>query len=127
MQDGGDHGIGFTSAVASFIFWVCSRYAGAAMSNDEAKTGPGVAGVAGVAGVTRGVGECIAPHVTDRLRQAMPAATFALLVGSVVDYAIYMLDVDGYIVSWNAGAERIKGYAAQDVVGRHFSLFYTAD
>ncbi len=57
----------------------------------------------------------------------MPAATFALLVGSVVDYAIYMLDVDGYIVSWNAGAERIKGYAAQDVVGRHFSLFYTAD
>ncbi len=65
--------------------------------------------------------------VADQLLQAMPGATFSLLVGSVVDYAIYMLDVDGRIVSWNAGAERIKGYAAQDVLGQNFSMFYTPE
>lgn len=91
------------------------------MGNDEAKPGPDAAGA------THGVGGHLGSHMTDQLRQAMPAATFALLIGSVVDYAIYMLDVSGYIVSWNAGGERIKGYAAQDVLGRHFSLFYTAD
>ena len=47
-----------------------------------------------------------------------------LLVESVKDYAIYMLDVEGRVASWNAGAERIKGYAASEIVGRHFSLFY---
>ena len=49
---------------------------------------------------------------------------FRLLVSSVVDYAIFLLDVSGRVVSWNAGAERIKGYRADDIVGRHFSLFY---
>ncbi len=52
---------------------------------------------------------------------------FALLVGSIVDYAIYMLDPDGIITNWNAGAERIKGYRAEEVVGRHFSCFYTPE
>ena len=47
-----------------------------------------------------------------------------LLVESVRDYAIYMLDVEGRVASWNAGAERIKGYAASEIIGRHFSLFY---
>ena len=65
-------------------------------------------------------------RVSDQLLQAMPAAAFALLVGSVVDYAIYMLDTSGHIVSWNAGAERIKGYRVDEVLGQHFSLFYTA-
>ncbi len=65
--------------------------------------------------------------IADQLLQAMPGATFSLLVGSVVDYAIYMLDVDGRIVSWNPGAERIKGYGAQEVIGQHFSLFYTPE
>ena len=50
---------------------------------------------------------------------------FRLLVESVRDYAIFLLNPDGIIVSWNAGAERIKGYAAGEVVGRHFSIFYT--
>ncbi|CAG1016116.1 two-component system, LuxR family, sensor kinase FixL [Burkholderiaceae bacterium] len=50
---------------------------------------------------------------------------FRLLVASVRDYAIFLLNPDGIIVSWNAGAERIKGYAAGEVVGRHFSIFYT--
>lgn len=49
---------------------------------------------------------------------------FRLLVQSVRDYAIFMLDAEGRIQSWNAGAERLKGYAAQEVIGRHFSMFY---
>jgi PAS domain S-box-containing protein len=52
---------------------------------------------------------------------------FALLVGSVVDYAIYMLDPQGMITNWNAGAKRIKGYSAEDVIGTHFSRFYTPE
>jgi PAS domain S-box-containing protein len=49
---------------------------------------------------------------------------FRLLVGSVADYAIFMLDVDGHVMSWNLGAERLKGYRADEIVGRHFSAFY---
>jgi len=50
---------------------------------------------------------------------------FRLLVQSVTDYAIYMLNVDGHVASWNAGAQRIKGYAPEEIIGRHFSDFYT--
>ncbi len=49
---------------------------------------------------------------------------FQLLVEAVTDYAIYLLDPAGRIVSWNSGAERIKGYASAEVVGRHFSMFF---
>jgi PAS domain S-box-containing protein len=49
---------------------------------------------------------------------------FRLLVESVQDYAIYLLDPEGRIVSWNKGAERIKGYRAEEVLGRHYSVFY---
>ncbi|MFE3451219.1 PAS domain S-box protein [Nonomuraea sp. NPDC059194] len=49
---------------------------------------------------------------------------FRLLVQSVVDYAIFMLDPTGRIASWNAGAQRIKGYAAEEIIGSHFSIFY---
>jgi PAS domain S-box-containing protein len=55
------------------------------------------------------------------------AETFRLLVDAVIDYAIYMLDPTGQVVSWNAGAERIKGYRPEEVIGRHFSRFYTAE
>ena len=51
-------------------------------------------------------------------------AQFRLLVESVSDYAIYLLDTAGRVMSWNAGAERIKGYSAGEILGRHFSLFY---
>src|SRR2546421_7632069 len=51
-------------------------------------------------------------------------AQFRLLVESVTDYAIYLLDPGGGVASWNAGAERIKGYGAAEILGRHFSLFY---
>ncbi|MCE9648716.1 MAG: response regulator [Parvibaculum sp.] len=49
------------------------------------------------------------------------------LVQAVVDYAIYMLDPRGYVKSWNAGAERIKGYPANEIIGQHFSKFYTPE
>jgi len=52
---------------------------------------------------------------------------FRLLVESVQDYAIFMLDPEGQIVTWNAGAERTKGYKASEIIGRHFSSFYTAE
>lgn len=52
---------------------------------------------------------------------------FHLLVEAVRDYAIFMLDPPGQVTSWNAGAERIKGYRAADVIGQHFSCFYTSE
>lgn len=52
---------------------------------------------------------------------------FRLLVESVVDYAIFMLSPDGFIESWNAGAERIKGYSGEEILGQHISVFYTPD
>ena len=49
---------------------------------------------------------------------------FRILVEGVFDYAIYMLDPSGIITNWNTGAERLKGYSAEEIVGRHFSRFY---
>jgi len=49
---------------------------------------------------------------------------FRLLVESVKDYAIFMLDANGQVVTWNAGAQRIKGYSAGEIIGKHFSVFY---
>jgi PAS domain S-box-containing protein len=56
-----------------------------------------------------------------------PYDPFKLLVQSIVDYAIYMLDPEGCVTSWNAGAERIKGFQAEEIVGKHFSNFYTEE
>lgn len=50
---------------------------------------------------------------------------FSLLVDSVKDYGIFLIDPQGYILSWNKGAERIKGYTAEEAIGKHFSSFYT--
>jgi hypothetical protein len=52
---------------------------------------------------------------------------FRLLVESLVDYGIFMLDVRGFVSSWNTGAQRMEGYAAHEVIGRHFSIFYTPE
>src|SRR3989304_6638156 len=49
---------------------------------------------------------------------------FHMMVEAVQDYAIITLDPDGYVVSWNSGAERIKGYQAKEIIGKHFSCFY---
>ncbi len=72
----------------------------------------------------------VASDVTSR-RQAEAAAAastqhFRLIVETVQDYALLMLDPGGHVVSWNLGAERIKGYSAGEIIGRHFSCFYSA-
>jgi len=51
---------------------------------------------------------------------------FRLLVDTVADYAIFLLDPEGYITSWNTGAERLKLYKSEEIIGKHFSIFYTA-
>ncbi len=50
-----------------------------------------------------------------------------LLIQAVVDYAIYLIDLDGRVASWNPGAEKIKGYTAEEIIGEHFSRFYTPE
>jgi PAS domain S-box-containing protein len=62
---------------------------------------------------------------TDSLRKT--ELQFQQLVAGISDYAIYMLDRDGIVTSWNPGAERIKGYTANEIIGRHFSIFYSED
>ena len=52
---------------------------------------------------------------------------FELLVQGVTDYAIYMLDPDGMIASWNPGARALKGYEAEEIIGQHFSRFFTEE
>src|SRR5436305_14991910 len=52
---------------------------------------------------------------------------YKLLVESIKDYAIIMLDTDGRIISWNKGAEQMKGYSAQEVMGKHISICYTPE
>ena len=55
------------------------------------------------------------------------SSIFELLVQSVTDYAIYMLDTEGRVSSWNTGAQRFKGYSAKEIMGEHFSRFYTEE
>jgi PAS domain S-box-containing protein len=57
----------------------------------------------------------------------IPEDPFKLLAQSIVDYAIYMLDAGGHVTSWNVGAERIKGFTTEEIIGRHFSTFYTEE
>jgi PAS domain S-box-containing protein len=62
----------------------------------------------------------------DRTRvSAIEDGRFRLLIDAVIDYAIYMIDPDGIITSWNAGARRFKGYEEAEILGEHFSRFYT--
>jgi PAS domain S-box-containing protein len=61
----------------------------------------------------------------EQLRQS--SEIFQLLVSAVRDYAIFMLDPEGNVATWNAGAQRIKGYAPSEIIGRHFSTFYSAE
>jgi PAS domain S-box-containing protein len=64
-------------------------------------------------------------EAADKLKES--EQTFRLLVQSVTDYAIFMLNPEGHVANWNAGAQRIKGYTRGEVVGRHFSCFYTEE
>lgn len=77
----------------------------------------------GFAKVTRDVTE--RKEAEDRLRES--EQRFRLLVQGVTDYAIYMLSPEGTVTNWNSGAERIKGYTQDEIVGSHFSRFYTAE
>ncbi|MGA7520585.1 MAG: PAS domain-containing protein, partial [Pseudolabrys sp.] len=52
---------------------------------------------------------------------------YRLLVEAVTDYAIYLLDASGIVTTWNPGAERFKGYRAKEIIGQHFSRFYTPE
>lgn len=52
---------------------------------------------------------------------------YRLLIDAITDYAIYMLDPSGVVTSWNPGAQRFKGYAASEIIGQHFSVFYTPE
>src|SRR2546423_4867200 len=60
-------------------------------------------------------------------RQARDADLFRMVVERVVGYAIFLLTTDGYIASWNAGAERLKGYVAGEIIGQSFERFYTPE
>ncbi len=73
----------------------------------------------------------VASDITDR-KQAEAALReseehFRLIVNSVRDYGIYMLDPDGVVASWNLGASQIKGYSTDEIIGQHFSTFYTPE
>jgi PAS domain S-box-containing protein len=70
-----------------------------------------------------GFGSSSAADNASSARQAS-GRNYDLLIESVVDYAIFMLDPEGVVLSWNAGAERLKGYQAEDIVGKSFKLFY---
>jgi PAS domain S-box-containing protein len=63
----------------------------------------------------------------DRQGRPLIANPHELLIAGVVDYAIYLLDLDGRVASWSAGAERIKGYTRDEILGEHFSRFYTPE
>jgi PAS domain S-box-containing protein len=52
---------------------------------------------------------------------------FQLLINSITDYAIYMLDTEGRVTTWNPGAERFKGYSAEEIIGQNFSVFFTPE
>ena len=64
---------------------------------------------------------------TSRIDPSILTRTHELLIQGAIDYAIYMLDPSGLVLSWNPGAEKIKGYRADEIVGQHFSRFYTAE
>ena len=63
----------------------------------------------------------------ESLNRQSAEGKFKLIVESVTDYAIFMLDANGYVTNWNPGAERIKGYLASEIIGQHMSTFYPAD
>ena len=79
--------------------------------------------IRGFAKITRDLSE--RRRQEELLRQS--EQRFRMLVEAVKDYAIFMLDPEGRVISWNAGAERITGYARAEIIGRHFSLFYPED
>jgi PAS domain S-box-containing protein len=62
-----------------------------------------------------------------RIEELEDSRRLELLINGVVDYAIYTIDLEGNIVSWNSGAERLKGYTANEIIGRPFRIFFTSE
>ena len=77
----------------------------------------------GFAKVTRDITE----RLQSRERLNVSESRFRQLVDAVVDYAVFQLDTEGHVLTWNTGAERIKGYAPSEIIGQHFSRFYTEE
>ena len=77
----------------------------------------------GFAKVTRDISE----RVESRRQLTASEARYRRLIDAVIDYAIFQLDAEGRVLTWNTGAERIKGYTADEIVGQHFSRFYTEE
>ncbi|HEY3113307.1 MAG TPA: ATP-binding protein [Gemmatimonadaceae bacterium] len=77
-------------------------------------------------GSTPNEGTPIIPIANTRLAETIKhgGRIFQLMIDSVRDYAIFMLDPNGHVASWNQGAERIKGYSSDEIIGQHFSVFY---
>jgi PAS domain S-box-containing protein len=75
---------------------------------------------------SKSAAEAPAPIAETRLADTIKhgGRIYQLMVEAVRDYAIFMLDPNGYVASWNRGAERIKGYTAEEIIGQHFSVFY---
>jgi PAS domain S-box-containing protein len=67
------------------------------------------------------------PEENDQRPPSDDAWRLQLLIDSVIDYAIYMIDLDGRVASWNSGAARLKGYSAEDIIGQPFAKFFTPD
>lgn len=95
-------------------FW-CSNSITAVHNSDDVLMGMGM--------VIRDVTQQM--ESSERLRES--ESTFRLLVQNVYDYAIFMLNTEGRVASWNVGANRIKGYASREIVGQHFSVFYSPE
>ncbi|HZS84205.1 MAG TPA: ATP-binding protein [Stellaceae bacterium] len=76
----------------------------------------------------RELNERLEQRVEERSRALIETERrFRLLVDAVADYSIFMLDTSGHVINWNSGARRIKGYAREEIVGKHFSVFYTEE
>jgi PAS domain S-box-containing protein len=67
------------------------------------------------------------PQIADRAAPPTDESRYRLLVEAIHDYALYMLSPEGLVASWNPGAQRFKGYTASEIIGQHFSRFYTEE
>jgi PAS domain S-box-containing protein len=67
------------------------------------------------------------PEENDRRPAGDGAGPVQLLIDSVIDYAIYMIDLDGRVATWNSGAERLNGYSANEIIGQPFAKFFTPE
>src|SRR5207249_5368390 len=69
----------------------------------------------------------IAARIATEQKLRASEELFRLLLDGIKDYAVYMLDPEGRVASWNVGAARIKGYSTEEILGKHISCFYTAE